>query len=256
LPLGTRTGRRILSGVERICPLLALEDDAHTVVDGFDAAHRCHASRHGQPIKRAYQVSTCLQAAHTSCPLFMEAMRARSPLDSPSPAAADARLLSTRLILTPDYARGRLVPNPAASARRWAVGVALATIGALAVASGVTGALGSLDVPPAGESVADARRSDSPLVLSASSGPATATPTPSASSPTRAAQPTSSPRPTPEPTPRSTPRPEQQRTYVVRPGDTLNAIAARFGITAVAIQQANGLGSSDVIVIGQELVIP
>jgi putative chitinase len=42
----------------------------------------------------------------------------------------------------------------------------------------------------------------------------------------------------------------------VRPGDTLGDIAARFGTTVAALQSANGLADSDVILIGQVLVIP
>src|SRR5690606_24375874 len=43
--------------------------------------------------------------------------------------------------------------------------------------------------------------------------------------------------------------------YVVRRGDSLSMVAERFGISTAALRQANGL-SSDVIRIGQELVIP
>jgi LysM repeat protein len=44
-------------------------------------------------------------------------------------------------------------------------------------------------------------------------------------------------------------------TYIVQSGDTLNAIAARFGTTVQAIMDANGL-TSDEILIGQVLIIP
>jgi len=44
--------------------------------------------------------------------------------------------------------------------------------------------------------------------------------------------------------------------YVVEPGDTLSAIAARYGVTVAAIQEANGLGESDLIFAGENLVIP
>lgn len=45
-------------------------------------------------------------------------------------------------------------------------------------------------------------------------------------------------------------------TYTVRPGDTLNSIAARYGTTATAIARANGLANPDHIRVGQVLVIP
>ena len=43
---------------------------------------------------------------------------------------------------------------------------------------------------------------------------------------------------------------------MVQEGDTLAAIAQRFGTTASAIQAANGIDDPDEIVIGQVLVIP
>ncbi|MGC8880468.1 MAG: LysM peptidoglycan-binding domain-containing protein [Anaerolineae bacterium] len=43
--------------------------------------------------------------------------------------------------------------------------------------------------------------------------------------------------------------------YTVRWGDTLFSIAAQFGVTVEAIKSANGL-SSDIIQVGQQLVIP
>jgi LysM repeat protein len=43
---------------------------------------------------------------------------------------------------------------------------------------------------------------------------------------------------------------------VVQQGDTLSIIATRFGTTVSALQAANGLGNSDVINVGQVLVIP
>ncbi len=44
--------------------------------------------------------------------------------------------------------------------------------------------------------------------------------------------------------------------YVVEPGDTLSAIAARFGVTVDALSQANGITDVNTITPGQELVIP
>jgi LysM repeat protein len=44
--------------------------------------------------------------------------------------------------------------------------------------------------------------------------------------------------------------------YVVRPGDTLGVIAARFGVSAAALARANGITNPDRIYIGQNLAIP
>jgi LysM repeat protein len=44
-------------------------------------------------------------------------------------------------------------------------------------------------------------------------------------------------------------------TYTVQPGDSLLAIASRFGSTVEAIQSRNNLSSSEILV-GQELIVP
>jgi LysM repeat protein len=46
------------------------------------------------------------------------------------------------------------------------------------------------------------------------------------------------------------------QTYVVQPGDTLKAIADRYGTTVLALQQANGIAEQNVIGVGQLLTIP
>ena len=45
-------------------------------------------------------------------------------------------------------------------------------------------------------------------------------------------------------------------TYTVQLGDTLASIGRKFGITAAAIQAANGISNADFIWVGQTLVIP
>lgn len=44
--------------------------------------------------------------------------------------------------------------------------------------------------------------------------------------------------------------------YTVRPGDTLSAIGARFGVSYQAIAQANGIANPNRIYAGQQLTIP
>ena len=53
-----------------------------------------------------------------------------------------------------------------------------------------------------------------------------------------------------------TPTPGLDRRYVVREGDTLSAIAARFDVSEEAIQQANRIDNPNSLFAGQELVIP
>lgn len=79
----------------------------------------------------------------------------------------------------------------------------------------------------------------------------TLTPTPTAF-PT--ARPTSTPTATPLPT--GTPTATPQRTYVVQPGDTLNAIALLFDVSVADLMQVNGITDPTRLQIGQVLVIP
>jgi soluble lytic murein transglycosylase-like protein len=46
------------------------------------------------------------------------------------------------------------------------------------------------------------------------------------------------------------------QTYVVRPGDTLSTIAARYGTSSNAIARANRISNPNLIVIGRKLTIP
>ncbi len=52
------------------------------------------------------------------------------------------------------------------------------------------------------------------------------------------------------------PTPGEQQRYIVREGDTLSAIAARFGVSEDAILKENPLSDRDRLFVGQELVIP
>ncbi len=92
----------------------------------------------------------------------------------------------------------------------------------------------------------------SPTNSASASGSHTATATPGAGSATPGAgSPTDTPPPGEEPT-----IPPAQQTYTVRAGDTLYAIAARFGTSVSAIAQANGIADPTQISVGQVLVIP
>lgn len=61
---------------------------------------------------------------------------------------------------------------------------------------------------------------------------------------------------TPVPTTPVPTTPPTGGTYVVRTGDTLSAIARRFGTTVAAIAQANNISNVNLIYVGQVLVIP
>ena len=61
---------------------------------------------------------------------------------------------------------------------------------------------------------------------------------------------------TPTPGPPPVPTPRAQQIYVVREGDTLSAIAARFGVSEDQILAENPMSDRDRLFVGQKLVIP
>jgi LysM repeat protein len=52
------------------------------------------------------------------------------------------------------------------------------------------------------------------------------------------------------------PTPGEKQIYVVREGDTLSGIAARFGVTEDAILKLNPMTDRNTLYVGQELIIP
>lgn len=65
----------------------------------------------------------------------------------------------------------------------------------------------------------------------------------------------------PVPSPLNLPQPgaapaESRQVYQVRPGDTLNSIARRYGLSAAELMQANNLRNPNLIKIDQRLIVP
>jgi LysM repeat protein len=52
------------------------------------------------------------------------------------------------------------------------------------------------------------------------------------------------------------PKPQPTSSYTIKSGDTISAIASRFGVTTKAVLAANGLTASSIIYPGHKLVIP
>ncbi len=232
--------------MDRICPFLALADDARTVVDGFDPAHRCTALTPPADLTRQRQVQLCLTEAHARCERFAAARTALLAASSGLPRVApDVAFVRTRQILEPEPAWRGL---GGAARRRPPAG---AGVVALVVAALVVAILAANFVLGGGSAPTPAPTPSASLPVSSTqaSSPTTA---PSASqppSPTEAS--TSTAAPTGSPTAAPTPR-----TYVVQAGDTLTAIALRFGTTAAAIAIASGITITDEILPGQVLIIP
>lgn len=232
--------------MERICPYLALADDGRTVVDGFDAEHRCHALTPPAPLDRPRQVQLCLTEAHARCERFAAARTASLAASSGLPRVApDVSFGRTRLILEPEPAwRRASTPRVPLSRRTVVVAGVGATLVAVFVLAGMSGILGGAPLSTA---------SPTPEVSPSTAATPTTSPA-SPVSPSAAASTSGAPTPTliPAITPTAAPT---QRTYVVQPNDTLGLIAQRFGTTIAAIKAANGL-TGDGINIGQVLIIP
>jgi LysM repeat protein len=108
------------------------------------------------------------------------------------------------------------------------------------------------------------------LVQTFTPRPATPTYTPTASpTPSRTATPTITPTPTdtsavtptsvpasPTSTSQPTATTAAAQTYVVKAGETLSEIAARFGVGVEALAEANGISNQALLRVGQVLVIP
>jgi len=224
--------------VDTICPLLTLGGDPRSVSATTDPAHRCVASGALTSIDREHQARFCLGGRYESCDRYLAHVAERGPAGPAwGPAAPDATFSSTRVVLEAT-ARPALPARPRRLGTATLIVVLLVLIGAVVAWA----ALGGLGGGAAG-----------PSPSSSPSAEATVTARPSAStSPSATATVAPTPTPTPAPTPTAAPTPV---TYIVQPGDTLNAIAARYGTTAQAIMQANGL-TSDIINVGQVLIIP
>lgn len=235
--------------MDRVCPLLGLIADGRTVVDGVDPGHRCHAEVPSLPLDRQQQARVCLTPGFERCERFLQ-HAARTGGIRPRPTPFGDGLVSTRLLLTPEPAwrgiAGRTRRARTGRAMGLAAGALLLVAGGVAVASTLSGA-------PEATGGAVGLPTPSPRPTATPTPRPTPTPT-VAATPVPTAAPTPTPPVTPAPTPPPTPTPV--RTYVVQEGDTLSTIAAAFGTSVSAIQEANGISDPNLITIGQTLVIP
>ena len=248
-PAGPCYARR----VDRVCPLLGLASDRRVAVDGVDNSHRCYAEADSIPLERQQQAQLCLTPTFERCERF-QAHLARAGRGSGRTALGDG-LVSTRLLLAPEPAWRGI----AGRARRGPRGP-LVAVGVVALGVGLGGVALASAVIDGRIQLGGATPSPTPSATTVPSRTQTPRPSPSptvipTSSPTAAPTPTPAPTSVPTVAPTPAPPPPQQ-TYTVVEGDTLAAIAQRFGTSVEALQEANGIEDPDEIVIGQVLVIP
>jgi LysM repeat protein len=209
---------------EQNCPLLGTRVDRSTHFSYPSRENQCNAHNRVSPLTVEEQETLCLGAAHQTCRFFL-AHQSREH------ATHKAEESLTRVSTPePPYRPGRLT----------IVGVAIAATficGMLLLVAGVPQSIATAIIP-----------TSSPTITRVP----TRTMTPTATA-TRTIPPTPTPTATATPTipPTATPV-----IYMVQAGDTLGAIAAKYGVTTQAIMDANGITDPRVVRVGTRLIIP
>lgn len=250
-----------VDGLRRICPYLATADGAWRSANAV-RDHRCNAVAPPVPLAIDKQRRLCLVSAHEDCPTYLAAVAART--DSRPQRTGPTRPIARMTPLILDQARFDL-RLPAFRADRTSgqallVGVLAVAFGAILLARPAGGA-GSLESVSPGSIATGAAPSADPRSTGAAGGPSsdagTPTPTPdptpepttATDAPTEAPVTTASPAPSPAPS-------TSGETYRVKSGDTLVAIAARYGTTSQILIELNGIEDPSKLRIGQILKLP
>ncbi|HYK95338.1 MAG TPA: LysM peptidoglycan-binding domain-containing protein [Candidatus Dormibacteraeota bacterium] len=238
----------------RGCPFLVAEAGGWRL-DVPSRAHRCGAVTPPAPLSPEKQARLCLTAAHLTCATLQASLAARGARLGPLAGGGDRTtrwgLARTTTIIEESGGIRTRVLGLLLDRSRWPAIPAVILVVTLLVLA------------------ASGLRPTSPAAVEGSPTPATATAAPAsaaASSPSAtepaSAGPTSTPPTTgatTQPTARSsgTPSPSVAYTnYTVKSGDTLSAIAARYGTTSRAIADLNGITVTTTLHIGQILKIP
>jgi LysM repeat protein len=237
-------------GVPRGCPFLLAESGGWRL-DRPSKDHRCAAVSPATPLSLEKQGRLCLTLAHTSCATYLASMEARGERLGAPAGDHPTRwgLARTTAVIEDTGGMRTRVVGVLTDRRRWpAVPAVLLLVGLLVL--GVSGIRG---LPAA--STASPSPSRAPSVATAAPSEAVITPQPTEAGPTT--EPTTEPTAAPTARATGTPAPaESFRTYTVKSGDTLSGIAGKFGTTARAIANLNGISISAPLHAGQVLKIP
>jgi hypothetical protein len=230
-------GAPAVAVARRICPYLSAEDGGWRSPTAERDQH-CAALEPPAPLAIEKQRRLCLTQEHRTCATFRAAAGARDG-DPARPGATRWTLVRTAPVVLDG---GRVSSATSFARRRSGPQLALGGLMVLALAAIVIARL-----PEAGATPAGAVSSPSPRTLASASPTPRPTPRPT---PSATPEPTASPRPSVTPSPAPT-----VLTYRVIAGDTLYAIAIRYGTTVKAIYDLNELTSTN-LRIGQVLKIP
>ncbi len=237
----------------RGCPFLVAEAGGWRL-DIPTRDHRCGAVSPAASLSPEKQARLCLTPAHTGCATYLASLTARTERLGAAPVRRATRwglARTTSVIEDPGGIRARLLAT-LLDRRRWPAVPAVILVTTLFVLalSGFRAGVPTSPVAtaspstPASSPVTAATIAPTPRVTSGPS--ATAAPEDTAPPPT--AKPTKVP---------ATQKPAATfRTYVVKSGDSLSAIAERFGTTVAAIVDLNNLSNPNSLSVGQVLRIP
>jgi LysM repeat protein len=236
-------GGSLSAAVAGLCPYIVAEGGRWRALEP-SRDHRCTAVAGADPVPVEIQRRRCLRPEHTTCSAYLAARSSAAV----TPTPGRRRFVATTPVVVErahqGIAGGAVLPRGRGLRIAGAL-IVVAAVVAFAAARWPFGSAGTGTASPSPTAVAAASPSSSARVTPSPASTATPTPAPTPAA-TRTPRPTRSPKPTAMAT----------RTYTVKPGDTLSAIAARFGTTVQAIAQLNGITNPSLIRPGQVLKIP
>ncbi len=230
-----------------LCPLLRSGDGSWSSVYASRDL-QCWAVRPPAQLTLMKQRQLCVTAGHTTCATYQAAAVADPVVPVPEDGLSLLWPAATPVVIALEsvHGRGVAVSPPRAGGQAVLVALMLVAFVVLAIAK-TGGSLGGSSTPGTPAPTVSAAAS----AVVAASATATPTPLPSVEATPSARPSASAPPPSPTPSPSASPR-----TYKVRSGDTLAAIAAKFHSTVKAIVAANNITDPRTIHPGQVLVIP
>jgi hypothetical protein len=239
------SGRSLTS----VCPYLAAADGTWRS-STVSREHRCRAVSPPAPLAAEKQRRLCLTADYPTCATF-EAARAARPVAHDRPPLLPRPLARTAPVVL-DHGRLVMWP-PSIRADRTTIQAILVALLAIAFLAIVVARVASGQGPGAGGPDGSSAPIATPVTgAGGSEGSASARPTTPGT-----ASPASSPRGSGgAPASPAAPGASAGQTYRVQTGDTLVGIAARFGTTAKAIAELNGMANPASLRVGQVLQIP
>jgi hypothetical protein len=235
-----------------ICPyLLASRGGWRSASPNRD--HRCTAVDPPASLAIDKQKRLCLVAEHAACPAFRGARAARASMLAPGldpsvVAAADAARRPVPRTTAVILERPRIIGGRSVLGGDWPL--AQAALVALMIVAFVVVLVARLSPTQPTGAVPLATATASPSASLEPLPTFAPTPVPPSEEPS-----SSVPPPSPSAAPTPPPAPAYRTKYRVRAGDTLIAIAARYGTTVSVIKRLNGISGSN-LRIGQILKIP